>query len=311
MERLSCLLCGSPHRRVLWRIRHDKFLRATGSRRIRSQKVICTTCSFIYHDPQFSITEIRYLHGDEARASVLGLNGLAPTGEYVYWKRLKAQKDVEWFETHVPIFGSKRLLEVGCAEGTLLSILRERGWIAVGVEATPAYAEYGRQVYGLDVITGFFEDLDFVPGSFDVVLLLLTLEHVKSPLDMLTTIREILAPHGVLYIQLPNALTPTDSPAHFLGAHHLFLFTPVTAVAFLEKAGFTVLVHDDSDQIWRAIARRCDISAKHPLPAWDEAAFFQMRKILRRFRRRYMMERLWRSVRRPLRRAMMKAEGKR
>src|SRR5262249_50932459 len=81
--------------------------------------------------------------------------------------------------------GRGRVLEVGCATGSLLSVLRDAGHDVTGIDLSPRFAAVARQRYGLDVIVADVMSAD-VPGDrFDIVVLLGTaanLPHAAAPL---------------------------------------------------------------------------------------------------------------------------------
>jgi len=146
-----------------------------------------------------------------------------------------------------------RLLEVGCAYGTLLDFLRDRGWEVTGVEVSPLSSERASSELGLDVRTGRLEEAAFEDASFDVVLMLDVLEHLHRPFDTLREVSRVLAPGGTLVVQCPyelyhweevaeavlrgkktGTIEPDSVPAH------LYFFVPRTLEAFLRKGGFRI-----------------------------------------------------------------------
>ena len=138
--------------------------------------------------------------------------------------------------------GPGRLLDVGCGRGAFLDEARKRGWEALGVEPDTTSAEASREL-GVEVIHSRLEEVGLPSGSFDAVTLWDVLEHNERPLELLTRIRTLLRPEGVLAAQSPNLesrmfrhagakwdwLSPPD---------HLLHFTPGSLSLLLEKSGF-------------------------------------------------------------------------
>ena len=58
-----------------------------------------------------------------------------------------------------------RVIEVGCAEGSLLIALKELGWKTIGIEPDPHTASEVNKIADLDVRPGVFPDVDNLPKS--------------------------------------------------------------------------------------------------------------------------------------------------
>ncbi len=103
------------------------------------------------------------------------------------------------------ILGRKgRLLEIGCAMGTLLHEIKQQGWEVRGIEPEEWTCRIAREKYGLDVINGFFQDADIEKSSFDVVLMFHVIEHLIDPLAGLKHLRDYLCPNGILVLETPR-----------------------------------------------------------------------------------------------------------
>jgi SAM-dependent methyltransferase len=92
-----------------------------------------------------------------------------------------------------------------------------------GVEANPEAHDHARLRYrrpNLRFERGLAEDFG-QPGSYDAVVFLQTIEHVREPVAILEHLRELLTPAGVAYVSTPNLLTlappgssRSDNPWH-------------------------------------------------------------------------------------------------
>ena len=74
------------------------------------------------------------------------------------------------------------MLDIGCASGGLLALLRPRAGHLAGLELSPTAARAAAQI-GDHVVQGALEDpgLPFEPASFDLVVLADVLEHLPDP----------------------------------------------------------------------------------------------------------------------------------
>jgi SAM-dependent methyltransferase len=220
---------------------NDRYLRALHVSPSTSEKVVCRQCGHIYANPQLSTEELRRLYGGLYRSPALGYAEDGPSREYLYWKTLKAKQDYQWLRTQIPRRERPgAALEVGCAEGLLLSLLATDGWSVLGVEPTATYATHARREYGVEVIEAIFEDAPLQGRQFDLIIAMDVLEHIKDPVAFLTRLQTLLAPEGVAYITTPNLLRLAN-PIEELSSPHLSLFTPDTLRRTFVRCGFAVV----------------------------------------------------------------------
>jgi 2-polyprenyl-3-methyl-5-hydroxy-6-metoxy-1,4-benzoquinol methylase len=99
--------------------------------------------------------------------------------------------------------GRGRLLDVGCGNGSYLSLMRTLGWDVAGVDVDPQAVAVCR-ARGLSVFPGTLEEASFPDGSFDVITMNHVIEHVSDPLALLRECYRILSPGGYVGIVTPN-----------------------------------------------------------------------------------------------------------
>lgn len=137
-----------------------------------------------------------------------------------------------------------RILDVGCGDGFHLRLLREfgrPGWRLEGVDADPRAVAAARK-FGLDVHLGDVHDIELPLSSYDLILLIMTVEHLADPLDTLRRIRELLRPGGRLLLITDNTSTLHFSVfgrRHWGGFHfprHWSLFGPLSLRALMARA---------------------------------------------------------------------------
>ncbi len=96
------------------------------------------------------------------------------------------------------------LLDVGCGSGTLIGLLKRRGFRPMGVDFSAEAAAVAEKENGVRVVTGSLIDAAFPAQSFDVVTLFHVMEHVTNPREVLGEVARILRPGGVAILQVPN-----------------------------------------------------------------------------------------------------------
>lgn len=164
----------------------------------------------------------------------------------------------------------KKVLEVGCGRGEFLSILRDAGADASGLEHSEA-AVASCRAEGLNVSHGFVENADTrLPGApYDGFVILNFLEHHPDPNATLRGIHGNLADGGVGIVEVPNfdMMLHERQFAEFM-SDHLCYFTAETLRAALSINGFEVLgcTEEFHRYILSALVRkrgRLDLSAFH------------------------------------------------
>ena len=97
-----------------------------------------------------------------------------------------------------------KVLDIGCAEGRLLSALIDYGYECWGIEhpAYPAgrFLNPGRIKY----LIGDLQSFHFNEGMFDLIFLWHTLEHMEDLQPIMDRVSHLLSPEGAVIIAVPN-----------------------------------------------------------------------------------------------------------
>lgn len=146
-----------------------------------------------------------------------------------------------------------KVLEVGCSNGLMLSLLKDVGWKVKGVEISKAAAKIAEE-RGVIVIRQPFEKVNF-KERFDLIIFNHTLEHIKDPLGALEKAKRLLKLKGTLYIDLPNfdslsANLFKGSWSLLLPSEHLWHFTEKSFVELFQKLGFGIIYVEKTSGIW-------------------------------------------------------------
>jgi len=137
------------------------------------------------------------------------------------------------------------LLDIGCAEGTLLKTIKEDfPCLSInGLEPNPNFAAFAREHTGTgNIFSGTFEDFLNGAGSekYDVITITHVLEHMPDPVKTLSMLRALLKKDGLLYVEVPNILDVRSKSIAQIHIAHLIYFDPVTLQLCLDRAGFQV-----------------------------------------------------------------------
>ncbi|HLB09488.1 MAG TPA: FAD-dependent oxidoreductase [Gemmatimonadaceae bacterium] len=203
----------------------------------------CRKCSLVYLDPRPGIDEYARIYPPEYHA----FNFSAEKFGLAYWIRVRLERHrlMRWCRD---LRDDARIIDVGCGDGFHLRLLQKfgrPGWRLEGIEPNQRAADAAR-ASGLTVHHGFIEQLDLQGASYDLALLIMTIEHLDDPTTVLTAIRRILRPGGRLIVVTDNTATldfRLFKARHWGGYHaprHTYLFDPKTLRALLEKVGLEV-----------------------------------------------------------------------
>ena len=129
------------------------------------------------------------------------------------------------------------------AAGVFLLRMHNRGWQVVGLDLSAKVVQYVREELKLPALVGTLPNPVLPPGSFDLVTLWHSLEHVHRPLEVLCEVHNLLAQGGKVLVAVPNI---DSAPFHWFGSawygldlpRHLTHFTPATLRKMLDRAGF-------------------------------------------------------------------------
>ena len=144
-----------------------------------------------------------------------------------------------------------RILEIGCAHGGFVALLRCAGFDAVGLELSPWVANYARETFQVPVLTGPLEDQRLGESSLDIVVLMDVLEHLPDPVGTMQEAMRALKPDGLIVIQTPEVpegidyeeLLARDHPfrLQLKPAEHLFLFSRRSIQLLCDRLGLSNL----------------------------------------------------------------------
>jgi len=96
-----------------------------------------------------------------------------------------------------------RVLDLGCGRGGVVEVLWRDVELAAGLDPdSPSLTEHRAQ--GMPVIRGVGEQMPFVDESFDLIVCLWVLEHLKDPIQAFREVFRVLRPRGHFVFVTPN-----------------------------------------------------------------------------------------------------------
>jgi SAM-dependent methyltransferase len=136
------------------------------------------------------------------------------------------------------------VLEVGTGLGDLSLLLSEKGWEVWGCDPAGDSASACREILGDRFVPTGLEQAALPEGSFEVVLLNFSLEHMERPRAAMARVGSLLRPGGMVLIRVPNidaAMRGSIGAGFQLQLpHHCSFFGPDSLGQLLESEGFVV-----------------------------------------------------------------------
>jgi 2-polyprenyl-3-methyl-5-hydroxy-6-metoxy-1,4-benzoquinol methylase len=271
-EETACLLCGRRDEELLLEAPDPN---PGNGPALRFAVVRCKRCQLIYTNPRPDTASIgRFYPADYRphRRPRKIRQATARRSKFARW----SGRSVPERDGDLPWVGQGRLLDFGCGGGSYMKRMSDQGWTVTGLDAAVGAVRQVQEELGLKALVGSLPHPELGPGSFDVITMWHSLEHVHRPLAILREAWRLLVPGGKLVIACPNidswayrAFGPSwfalDLP------RHLIHFTPQTVHGMLTAGGFEVehirlIRHSDWLRSSAKLAVRSGVA-----PAWQRA----------------------------------------
>jgi 2-polyprenyl-3-methyl-5-hydroxy-6-metoxy-1,4-benzoquinol methylase len=136
----------------------------------------------------------------------------------------------------------KSVLEIGCASGTMLDVLKDTGLIPTGIEHLKQSVIEGQQL-GRNIIHGYILDGDFeIKEKYNSFVIFYFLEHIPNLDLFIKKVYNITSCDAVGYVTVPNIDNLIESKCNYeFVADHVSYFTKNTLRFAFEKNGFEVI----------------------------------------------------------------------
>ncbi len=233
---IVCPLCNSNHYREIYKERGVLGI------------VQCNDCNLIYVNPRLKNPENIYWGDTEKYFKEAKL---IFEGKAAHHRDTNYLEDLKLIHQYKP---EGNFLDVGTNMGFFLRNAKKLGkWNLYGVEPSPSLSDMARKYFGLNIKTAFLEDAKFETEYFDVVTMTDVFEHIANPDKILSEVRRIIKPDGILFIKVPNGLFNLfklkmakrmgrlKNYDIFDSYEHVVHYSDSTLKKMLEKYGFKVI----------------------------------------------------------------------
>ena len=253
----NCQVCNCSEARFLFRQDFSGF--SDGNLLDGYDVVVCRECGFAFADDLPEQREFDRYYGEMSKYEFGQNEGKQSAYDL--------QRFSQILELLTPRFPNKeiRILDIGCSTGGQLAGFKNLGYKnLLGVDPSAACARAARSLYGIEVHTSTISTLDLPPHSFDLILLVGVLEHVCTLGPVLDKIKELLAPLGKLYLEVPDALrfdVFEDAPFQEFSTEHIVFFSSRSLENLLAKQGFQKIWDEQNDRRYSSSTIMPNISA--------------------------------------------------
>lgn len=153
----------------------------------------CEPCGYVFDNPRPSEDDLIAFYSQ-------------PT-KYDSWLAEERARDALWNRRLAQLLRVRKpgsLLDVGAGIGQFLDVARPHFSRVYGTEVSESAVEIARKKYGLELIRGEIQDIEFGVGRLDNITLFHVLEHVPNPKLVIQRCAQLLGNGGVLVIAVPN-----------------------------------------------------------------------------------------------------------
>lgn len=229
LRSVACPLCGGRRFRELAASdRYDMGLRTAG----------CCACGLIMTNPQPSEDWLGRFYRDHYRAVYQRVEH--PSLDYIsrLQKDVRAIEASEFLDRHGALPQAGLVMDIGASEGCILKAIADRkpGITRIAVEPNPQFGAFARTHARCEL----YASVDVLPptlaGRVDLIIMNHVYEHISDPVTFAGGLKKWLAPHGRLYIDVPDVERYRGLEA--LHIAHLYHFSRRTLAAAMHRAGF-------------------------------------------------------------------------
>lgn len=217
----ACPICDSHDATIL---QHQQFAESSESGSASEVDILsCDRCGCGFSDLNVVQSDLDRAYEENSKYADMSVFGTVSSEEPKLnespWDLERLTSTASWIANAA---GKRdlRVLDAGCATGTLIGMLQEQGFTnLVGLDPSPLAAATARKHYKVEAHAGSFCSPPANVGKFDLIVLSHVLEHiadVKAAADGLASLVEV---GGLVYLEVPDA---TRYPEFLVGPFHDF-----------------------------------------------------------------------------------------
>jgi len=238
MNKVMCPICETyDNSELIYKANFDEKSFSTevfSARRLPDRRyfqwVRCNSCGLLRSDPVMHL-DLAVLYKDSEFNYSNELGGLKKT----YLNIIKKALGKNWLKNSV--------FEIGGGNGFFLEAAKDAGFKVIsGVEPSKDAVNKAREDIIPFMITGMMNQNSLPQNSFDVGVMFHVMDHLTSPINVLTDCFYALNSGGTFIVAVHNERSWSarlfGSKSPIIDVEHTFLFNKKTAKKLFEKAGY-------------------------------------------------------------------------
>ena len=141
---------------------------------------------------------------------------------------------------------SLSVMKIGPGTGSFLGVAKKNNHTVLGCDMSDRFINFAKEHYGVDILKGRFEELDFENNKFDVILMFSVLENVNNVNELLKEVYRTLRPGGYFIFNFVdmkgNIIAKIQKEKYFLFRPPVcYIFTMPVLKRVLKKYNFEMI----------------------------------------------------------------------
>lgn len=256
LEQVPCPLCqGVKFERLAATDRYNMGLVTVG----------CVGCGLVMTNPQPTAYALDDFYANHYRRfySDFGPRDGIPTEAHIRAYRIDRRCAVtaEFLVARGELLPGMVVLDIGAAEGSMLKAVGDQvpSTRRIAIEPNPTFGRFAMAHADCEWHASLDDCRASLPPPIDLVIINHVLEHLKHPVQVLESLKPMLAPNARVYIEVPDVLEYRKLKV--LHIAHLYHFSADTLAHLATNAGFDVCLVEAYAPAKHPRSLRCVLSA--------------------------------------------------
>ncbi|HAK89640.1 MAG: hypothetical protein A2X55_04795 [Nitrospirae bacterium GWB2_47_37] len=215
----------------------------------------CGKCGLVIQDITRNRDELQRYYNEEYQKTNSLVVGREQTPMEHFEDRIKTMDNI--MEKLRPYLkAGMSILEVGSGSGELLHLIKPLVKSVTGIEMHKGFVDFMNSELGIEAYAQDVNLIDFGGRKFDLIISIMTMDHLPNPAETLLTMKRLLSEDGKMYIELPNR---EEALNYFLPEPNRGRFNKF----FWHRAHYFYFTRETLEKLMVKIGLACEISCRH------------------------------------------------